>query len=168
MTRARTFAPRGRGPKRMTSWSSYDGVATSLSSGGATVLSGIAFEAPGTLIRTRGIVMIRPVTPVSADVLLTGAFGIGIVSAEAFAAGVASIPEPATDSDWGGWMVIQPWSFQFEFGDQSSFAISSINIEVDSKAMRKVEPNSVAVVVVESIIGAATVVDMTRLLLKLH
>ncbi len=159
---------RGRGPRRMTEWSSYDGASTAVADTGATLLSGLAFESPGTLIRTRGIFSIAPQT-FAADLVIVGAYGIGIVSAEAFAAGVASIPEPASDADWGGWMVIEPFSFRTEFLDSTGVVFpSSFTVNVDSKAMRKVEPNSVAVVVVDSLAGAFNVVDMTRLLLKLH
>ena len=99
---------------------------------------------------------------------MVGAFGIGIVSAEALAAGIGSIPLPFTDADWGGWMVLQPWAFRLDVTTDVGRLLSSFQIEVDSKAMRKVEPNSAAVIVAESLTGAVSVCDTTRLLLKLH
>jgi len=43
-----------------------------------------------------------------------------------------------------------------------------VQYEVDSKAMRKVEPSTVLVAVAESFGGAFAIVDMTRSLLMLH
>ena len=99
----------------MTQWSQFDQVpVSSVSNTGSTLLSGLAFEIPGTIIRTRGMITIFP-TSFGADLNVVGAFGIGLVSAEAFAAGIASVPEPYADSDWGGWMVLQPFAFHLEF-----------------------------------------------------
>ncbi len=169
MARLRRFgAPRGGGHKRLTEWSTFDpGGFESVSAAGALLMSGLAFENPGTIVRTRGIITIRPADP-EADATIAGAFGIGLVSQEAFTAGVASIPEPFTDSDWGGWMVMQPFALTVDVGAASSRLINSMTYEIDSKAMRKVEPNSVMAIVVESLTGAFTIADGTRLLLKLH
>ncbi len=152
----------------MSEWSTYDPTGfQAVSAGGATILSGIAFEDPGTIIRTRGSISVFP-SVFSADINIVGAFGIGLVSAEAFAAGVASVPEPFTDSDWGGWMVIQPFALRFEFQDATGTMQGSWTFDIDSKAQRKVEPNSVMVVVAESITGAFNIADTTRLLQLLH
>ena len=71
----------------MTEWSAYDPSGyLAVASTAATLLSGLAFEDPGTIIRTRGQIVIRPVANFAADVDIVGAFGIGLVSAEAFAA----------------------------------------------------------------------------------
>ena len=164
--RARRFS--GGGHSRLTEWSAYDTSGyLAVASTAATLLSGLAFEDPGTIIRTRGQIVIRPVANFAADVDIVGAFGIGLVSAEAFAAGVASIPELYTDSDWGGWMVIQPFSSTFEFRSGVGTDMTQIALTIDSKAMRKVEPNSVMVFVAESLTGAFVILDQTRLLLKL-
>ena len=92
---------------------------------------------------------------------------MGIVSAEAFAAGVASVPEPFTDADWGGWMQWRAFSYQFEFGTAAAVNYPNWNFEIDSKAMRKVESNEVLVQVFESIVGAVRVSAPLRILLKL-
>jgi len=127
----------------------------------------LVFEEPGTIIRTRGSIVVAPQTNLAADLDITGAFGIGVVSQEAFAAGVASVPEPFTDSDWGGWMVIQPFTQVYEHNAAPTQYLQSITYEIDSKAMRKVEPNSVMMFVVESLTGAFRIADLTRLLIKL-
>ena len=155
--------------RRKTEWSVYDPSGfTSVATGGATITSGLLFEDPGTIVRTRGEITIAPVTNFAADLDITGAFGIGLVSAEAFAAGVASVPEPYTDSDWGGWMVIVSFAMRFEHHSSIGVVQTGQTIRVDSKAMRKVEPNSVMVVVAESLTGAFDIQDGTRLLQMLH
>ncbi len=113
------------------------------------------------------MISIRPTTT-DQDNTVVGAFGIGLVSQEAFIAGVTAVPEPFTDSDWGGWMVMVPFAYNIDFGSATSLYINSLQIEVDSKAMRKVEPNSVMVVVAESLTGAFDIADGTRLLQLLH
>ncbi len=132
-------------------------------------MSGLAFEDPGTIIRTRGSIVVAPQSGLVTDLDITGAFGIGLVSQEAFAAGVASIPEPFTDSDWGGWMVIQPFAMRWEevVGATEGLERMETTYEIDSKAMRKVQPNSIMVFVIESLTGAFAVADLTRLLIKL-
>jgi len=140
---------------------------TAVAAGGATILTSLSFESPGTLIRTRGMVSVFP-QAAGADINVVGAFGIGIVSAEALSVGITAIPTPFTDADWGGWMVLQPFAFRLDVTSDIGRLISSLQIEVDSKAMRKVGPNTAAVVVAESLSGALSVADTTRLLLKLH
>ncbi len=153
--------------RRKTEWSTFDaGGFTSVASGGATLLSGLAFEDPGTIVRTRGVITIKP-TSVGSSLTAIGAFGVGLVSAEAFAAGVASIPEPFTDSDWGGWMVIQSFAFRWEVATAVGEQFASVMIDIDSKAMRKVEPNSVMAFVAESNVGAFDIADGTRNLIML-
>ena len=152
----------------MTEWSAFDPTGfASVTSTGALLMSGLSFEDPGTIVRTRGIITIKPTT-VGTSVSVLGAFGVGLVSAEAFAAGVASVPEPYTDSDWGGWMVLQPFAFRWEAATAVGEAFASVTIDIDSKAMRKVEPNSVMMFVAESITGAFDIIDGTRLLQMLH
>ncbi len=82
----------GKRSARLTQWigpAAQDYV--NVAAGGATLLGSAPFEEAATIMRTRGQVSIIP-QAVSADVAIAGAFGIGIVSQEAFAAGVASKP----------------------------------------------------------------------------
>ena len=126
----------------------------------------IPFEEPLTIMRTRGHVSIIPEST-GADVHLIGAYGEGIVTAEAFAAGIASMPEPFTDGDWGGWFVWRTFSYGVEFDDATGVGFPNWNFEIDSKAMRKVSPSSVLVAICESVIGAFRVSAPTRTLIKL-
>jgi len=137
-----------------------------VSSAGATLVSSATFEEPITQVRTRGIVSIRPAST-AADVDITGAFGIGVVSAEAFAAGVGSIPEPYTDGDWGGWFVWRTFSMSIQFESATGVRDLTQNFEVDSKAMRKLSPNETMVFIAESQVGAFQIADCTRQLIML-
>ena len=165
VARRRSFGHSGS--RRLTQWAgpaiqAYVAVA----SGGATLIAQLAFEEQSTIVRNRGMVSIRPQS-YAADIDINGAYGIGIASAEAVAAGVASVPEPFTDGDWGGWMVWRSFAFHYEFASAISTFESSWQTEVDSKAMRKVSPNEVAVFVAESQSGAFFIAEGIRTLIKL-
>ena len=168
MARGAMHRFRGRqGPQRLTQWvgpaaQGYIAVAST----GATLVASAAFEESVTLVRTRGFVSILP-TIVSADLDIVGAYGMAIVSQEAFAAGIASVPEPFTDSDWGGWVVWGAFAYGFEFADATGVNFPNWSAEIDSKAMRKITPNEVIVTVVESQTGGFSVSFNTRLLIKL-
>ena len=119
-----------------------------------------------TIIRHRGMIMFTSQAEV-ADLNIVGALGFGIVSNEAFAAGVGSIPEPFTDSDWGGWMVWRSFAYHFEFQDATGVNYARWDMEIDSKAMRKIGPNEVLVHIVESQTGAFNLAAPIRALVKL-
>ena len=103
----------------------------------------------------------------TADLNIVGAFGMGIVSAEAFAAGIGSIPIPFLDGAWGGWMVWRSFSYRFEFATAAAVNFPGWNFEVDSKAMRKVTPNEVLVLIGEGQGGAFSISVPMRVLVKL-
>jgi len=164
--------PRGRSfvqskSARLTQWiGPADQGPIAVASGGATLIDSVAFNQPATIMRTRGYVGIRA-TNAGADATIVGAIGVAIVSEEAFLAGVASIPEPYTDADWGGWYVWRSFSFRHQFFDATGVLLEDFGFEVDSKAMRKVAPNEALVFIGESQQGAFDVVDSTRTLIKL-
>ena len=170
MARGRRFSAGypSKSQKRKTEWSVYDNSGyVNVASGGATILSGLFFEDPGTLVRTRGMISVKAQS-YAADIDIIGAFGLAIVSQEAFNVGVTAVPEPFTDSDWGGWMVIQAFAVHLQQVTNAGLLLGSWQFEIDSKAMRKVEPNSAVVVVAESSTGAFAIADTTRLLQMLH
>ena len=157
--------------KRVTQWigSADQGYVTIAA--GASVLhqNGPTFGNT-TIVRTRGNFSIIPST-FGADLSIIGAFGIGIVSDQAFAAGAASIPGPWTDPDWGGWFVWQPFAYRYEFTtdvDRLVLGVQGAGAgEIDSKAMRKVAPNETLVVMVESEAVAFSASINFRILVKL-
>ena len=156
------------GQRRLTQWvGPADQGFINVASGGASIISSISFEEQTTAVRIRGDLTIIPQSS-AADLTIVGAYGEGIVTQEAFAAGVASMPEPFTDGDWGGWMVWRSFSFRLEVGtDTTGFEFLPWDMEVDSKAMRKISPNEVLVAIAESQTGAFSISAPVRTLLKL-
>ena len=168
MARPRSFVRGRTGARRAVQWlGPADQAYVSVTSGGATLLSSFAFAEPATVTRTRGQVSVIP-QAFTADVEFAGAIGMGIVSAEAFAVGIASVPEPFSDADWSGWFVWRSFSYHFEFGTAEAFAFPDWSFDVDSKAMRKVGPNEVVVIVAESQVGPYKISTLFRMLVKLH
>ena len=169
MPRGRYFRGRNDSNRRKTEWSQFlqSPAFVSIASTASVLLSSLSFENPGTIVRTRGMISIRPGTT-GADLDFVGAYGCGIVSAEALAIGATAIPSPFSDADWGGWMVLQPFAGRWEQATDIGRQIASWEYEIDSKAMRKVEPNSAMVFMVESGVGAFNFADPVRALQMLH
>ncbi len=129
-------------------------------------MASLSFEEPLTIVRTRGMLSIE-LNSYAADLVIAGAFGMGVVSTEAFTAGIASVPEPFSDADWGGWFVWRSFAHRYELITAASSLLATWSMEIDSKAMRKVQVNETLVVVAESQVGDFSVFDGTRHLLKL-
>ncbi len=128
----------------------------------------IPFNKP-TVVRTRGFVGVRP-QAFSADIGIGGAYGLCVVSTDAFAAGAASIPGPFDDAGWDGWFVWGSFAGRFDVTTdigREGFANTSMNFEVDSKAMRKISDNETIVLMAESQTGAFAIAMHLRMLLKL-
>ncbi len=71
-------------------------------------------------------------------------FGMGIVSTDAVAAGVASIPGPLSDPEWGGWFVWIPLLHGFcTSANEVQFPMI-----IDSKAQRIIDGVNETLVVV--------------------
>ena len=87
-----------------------------------------------TVRRTRGWLSINS-DQVAAPEEQLGAFGIMVVNDLAIAAGAASIPGPVTDASDDGWFV---WVPLLRAGPLAT-SLESLNVEFDSKAMRRVE-----------------------------
>ena len=137
-----------------------------MASGGATIIASLPFEESLTIIRTRGMVSVQ-LNSYASDLVPVGAIGMAVVSSEALVAGITAIPEPFNDADWGGWFVWRSFAYRFEFGDGTGSQLASWSMEIDSKAMRKVTPNTALVVIAESQATAFSVFDGTRHLFKM-
>jgi len=156
-----------RGQRRLTQWiGPADQGYVNVASAGATLISSVQFVEQQTVVRMRGQVSVKPQVQ-GADLDVVGAIGVGIVTEEAFTAGIASIPEPFSDADWGGWFVWRSFSYHMQFNDLTGVGWLDWNFEVDSKAMRKVSPNERVVIIVESQVGAFVVSTPLRMLVKL-
>ncbi len=91
-----------------------------------------------TIRRTRGLVATHTDRSVASEIQL-GAFGIGVFTNTAIAAGIASLPDPVTDVEDEIWFVYGHISSQFKFGSDIAFDAQNATLwEFDSKAMRKV------------------------------
>ena len=121
-----------------------------------------------TVVRVRGLFFVHP-TAFGADLSYDGAYGLGVVSDEALAAGAGSIPRPFDDDDWTGWLVHGYFNERIEFtADGASILMLPVQKTViDSKAMRKVRPNEALVWMVESRVGAITAQLHARVLMML-
>ncbi len=171
MARPRSFPRRPEGSRRKTVWvGTADQGAIGIANNASVIL---AFFAPdvlsilkATVVRTRGIFQVTP-TSLAADLAYGGAYGLGIVSDEAFASGAGAVPRPFDDDDWAGWLVHGFYSGRYEFHDATATVFTPPQITIDSKAMRKVGPNETLVWVVESQLGAVDVTIHARVLLML-
>ncbi len=162
---------RSSGPKRQVTWvapadQGFISVASNTKVLIATFDPAAASLIKPTLIRTRGAVSVIAEST-AVDVEITGAYGLAIVSDQAVAAGIASIPGPFDDAEWDGWFVWRSFAMKIDSVTQTGVFRSSWTQEVDSKAMRKVTDNETCVVVAESQSGAFQISMPLRVLLKL-
>ncbi len=137
--------------------STYDGVAPivgtvkALGTFGATVTDGAL-----TLVRTRGEITVLQRTEAAADQTWCGAMGMIVVSDDAFAAGVGSVPGPLTD-------VFDDWVVWVPFGGMSFGGIGPGELffrkDFDSRGMRKMKFGEVLinVIEIESLVAGGTV-----------
>ena len=159
------------GKRRQTDWvASADQGFLAVAAGAKLIQQSLPISAAGlsgaTVVRSRGASSFTPQV-LSGDVDIVGAWGMGIVSNEAFAAGAASIPGPWTNADWDGWFVWEPISYLFEVTDDVGRLLVGVQVPFDSKAMRKVDGGETMVVMVESQASAMEASINFRLLFKL-
>ena len=149
-------------PRRRKSWEEGPGdtstvqvtstAATFLGSALSPTLDGI------TLLRLRGRFQGFLVSSSVASGGFTGAFGIGVATAAAVTAGAASVPTPITEQSWDGWIYWTP--VQLTSGgiiaggvtadhDEVNSTIAAMDIEVDTKAMRKLKEEDAIYAMVE-------------------
>ena len=176
MARRRQF--RGSpGVRRRTGWEvgvgDIDSILTVTAPSVSIIGNGLVALSDGlTLIRTRGVIQL---ITTSNDIALggfTGAFGICIVSEDAFAVGATAVPDPVADSGWDGWLWHQFFSLLqgSVFSAQVSAGSGNLQIEIDSKAMRKMRGEDLLILVgefLESGVASMSVVADTRMLFKL-
>ena len=175
------------GQRRKTTWtggpsSGVDGgpqdVSTSSSVLGTT--ASLVAEDGITVVRIRGDLSIFLMTAAAAGDGYHGAVGIGIASAAAITAGVASLPTPITEESDPNWMYHRYFSVlaggvidnsAAADADQVNATSAAMHFEMDSKAMRKLSIGQGLYFAVESVeFGAAAVMRFAfncRLLIKL-
>ena len=120
---------------------------------------------PGTITRTRGFISVASDQGAALEVQV-GALGMAIVTEAAATAGGAALPDPAASAASGFWFVWVPFAQK----NLNLDGTSSVIYQFDSKAMRKIEPGEVIVVMVvnsSATLGLEFIINF-RLLMKLH
>ncbi len=172
--RSRRFPSRS-GPRRKTLWGSQDSQSTAVAAATSILLARFTAAqldslAPMTVVRERGVAQ-ATTDQVAASELVEGAIGFAIVSETAAAAGAASIPGPVTNADWDGWYAWYGIQSQTFFLDATGFLTNAgMLIQIDSKAMRKVNDSESLVVMVENASASAgfNISMQVRTLFMLH
>ena len=176
MARQRSGFHRDQGSRRrLTSWGEGPGdqSLTSISTTSFVILgSGIILLIPGlTVVRIRGELTLRFTSAGAADNGISFTYGIGIVSADAFAVGVTAIPNPQDDMEWPGWMWHGFTTFRAASATLADVGSASVvRIPVDVKAMRKLGENEILFAALdadESGTATATASFDSRMLVKL-
>ena len=122
---------------------------------GGAFSSVAAFNAPGTLTRSRGEIMASMDVGAANDAVAVS-FGLMIMSDDQVTAGITAMPSPSLDLD-GEWLWHGYLPFRSETGTQSDDLGSHVGrLTVDSKAMRRVKQNSQIVAVHDGVILAGT------------
>ena len=102
-----------------------------------------------TIVRSRGIFSAcGGIT--TANNYVIGAYGVIIVSGEAFDAGLAALPTPWSESDYDGWLVHGFFSTMNLIGTSVGSIDTAGPIDIDSKAMRKLKAGDVIVWMMEN------------------
>ena len=170
----RSFAPRGAvrtAAKRKSSWIQYQFVTQSQTATGGSLIfilntAALALR-PFTIIRTHFVVSLAS-DQAAAQEDQFASFGMAVVSLQAAAVGVSAIPTPFTDMASDLWFVHRNM-----ISDESSLADNpkpSLKVDIDSKAMRKVDIGQDVVVVWEFGSGGdgSSIAVAGRMLVKLH
>jgi len=130
-----------RGPTRDTVWFFFPVAELAMTAAGGSLFYGLNAAAlalrPFTVIRSRFEFMVRS-DQIAASETQAAAFGFCIVTDQARAAGVASIPTPITEMGSDVWFLHKLMFNRFSFITGSGFANVASSWSVDSRAMRKV------------------------------
>ncbi len=167
-----------RAPLRATAWdigieSGTNGSIQGISGAATTILSGgVVPTVEGlTIVRIRGFIELRMSLVTAVGDGFNGAIGIIQVDDRAFAAGAASVPRPFSDQADEGWMWHQFFSIHPESTTLESNGSYSMQIPIDTKAMRKFPQGHTLMGVIQTVIETGTaVIDIyaaSRTLVKL-
>ena len=122
---------------------------------------------PFTVIRARGVVYLESDQTAAAESQIA-IYAAAVVSVQAAAIGVTAVPTPSTDSGSDLFFVFQPLISSVGAGDTDN--LRGRPIEIDSRAMRKVEDQEDLIEVVETTAASsgAVLTGFVRYLIKLH
>ncbi len=171
------FPGRSGGERRKTLWSRSGMIESVITTGDTAVTlftftsAFVAAQAPFTIVRTRGIIMLSSDQITSSETQEV-AFGISKVSQQAIDIGVTAVPTPIADADSDMFFVYESLAARMLIGATNPGVAAPAGVlrQVDSKAMRKVEDgeNIAAVVETDTNSDGVLVIVQFSLLLKLH
>jgi len=155
-----SFRGRPVGRQRKKSWDEGPGstAATAISTSSATILGSgaLAVNDGQTILRTRGLLALTMLTAGSLGDGFFGAFGIGIVTEQAFSIGITAMPAPVAEADWDGWLYHTFVDVRTGLNPGAN-ASSFQKLMVDSKAMRKINQGETIFAALEVVeVGVAT------------
>ena len=142
---------RTRGFRPQTDWASLTAPFSANIGFGTKILIGsFVGTGPVTIRRTFGLVSWRSDQQAVSEEPM-GAFGMCVVSEDAFAAGAAAIPGPFSDADSDLWFVHQFMYSSFQFADATGRTNpTGMQYQINSKAMRKLTEEERVVVMTEN------------------
>ena len=143
-------------------WTGIDLANSNITANGKVVGNGVSFTSQSTLLRTRGFVSASFDATQQVGDQMAITFGLAVVSADASAAGAASVPGPSGDIEypwlWWGAMFLQSTLAS----GVNAWGTSAQRLEVDSKAMRRVTSLQTLLWVAEATISSgAPVTSLT-------
>ncbi len=166
----------GKTTRRQTAWldDTDPAAANALAANGSVLFASLNAAAlafrPFTVVRVRGLLSIIS-DQLAASEFAHGAIGFAVVSDQAVAAGIASVPTPTLESGSGLWFLHESWSHSFDFATSIGFQQGGQDMfRLDSKAMRKVDLGQDVAIVLEngsSTAGISFVLNF-RMLIKTH
>ena len=112
-----------------------------------------------TLARLRGRLQAYLSAGDAANSGFSGAFGIGVTTQSAVAAGITAVPTPVTEQDWDGWIYWTPIQVFAHAAADLEFA--KVDMEIDTRAMRKLNENS-------SIYAVVELVEVVNAIVQIH
>ena len=103
-----------------------------------------------TLVRIRGELLVQISNASAVNSGFQWAFGMCVVSENAFGIGATAIPAPFTDIAWDGWMVHLQGSNFYDTLDLTANLADTVRVVIDSKAMRKTHATDVLCALLET------------------
>ncbi len=163
-----------RGARRQTLWLAGVWTDSNIGTPGSVLLTSLNAAAlalrPFTIVRTRGYMFLSSDQEV-ADENYAINYGEIVVTDEAVAAGIGSVPTP-DDESASDWHVFELLAGRLSFGAAAETYEAGISKEFDSKAMRKVDLGenliTVAEVPVTGVSEGVFLRTFSRTLVKLH
>ena len=177
MPRPRGFSRGAQRVRRRTGWELGPGGTsrTAISADAIQIMgSGVTLLLDGTtLVRLRGVLEAFLSTAGSIADGFACAVGVGIINEDAFAIGATTIMDPLGDAEWDGWLYHRFFNLHAitaTLADGVNANSAYVQIEVDSKAMRKLTDGDVVFAALETVedgVATGEVFFDSRMLLKL-